>query len=142
MKNFMDELANNIGNDIILGDPPREISYPKLGSIKVQVTTMQDEIEVSSKPGAPKFDPGEALADQFSTPRQCGGGKTCSGASLKAVQYTNNLISSDRSKQSDDVEIIDSQVCNNVQSKGNVKVISKSLCILFYHICVLVLPLS
>ena len=110
MKNFFDELADNIGADIVLGDPPREVSDPRLGTIKVQVTTLQDEIEVSSNPGAPKFNPGNALAGQFSAPRECGGGKTCSGVSLKVVAYKENLLSTDESKQDKDVEIDDSQV--------------------------------
>ena len=110
MKNFFDELADNIGSDISLGDPPVEVSDPRLGTVKVQVTLLKDEINVSSKPGAPKFNPGDALAALFSTPRQCGDGKTCSGVSLKAVQYTNNLITANSSQQSTDVEIDDSQV--------------------------------
>ena len=110
MKNFFDEVADNIGGGIILGDPPREVSDPRLGTVKVEVTLLKDVIDVSSGPGAPKFTPGDALAAQFSSPRQCGDGTTCSGVSLRAVQYTNNLIAADTSQQSTDFEIDDSQV--------------------------------
>jgi len=107
---IFDELGDNLGAELVLGDPPREVSDDRLGRVTVKVSTLQNEMAVSSKPGAPTFDPGEALAAQFSTPRQCGDGRTCSGVLLKLVQFEDNLISEDPNNRDDNVEIYNSQV--------------------------------
>ena len=107
-----DELADNLGSKLVLGDDPREVYDERLGVVRVQVSTLQAEMPISSKPGAPKFIPGESLTAQFSALRQCGGGKTCSGCLLKLLQYKDNLITPDASKQASagDVAIDSSQV--------------------------------
>ena len=113
---MFDELADNMGSKLVLGDAPREVYDDRLGVVRVQVSTLQTEMPISSRPGAPKFDPGETLAAQFSAPRQCGGGKTCSGCLLKLLQYKDNLITPDASKQASagDVAIDNTQVWDKV----------------------------
>lgn len=106
----MDELADNMGADLKCGDPPREAFDGRLGSVKVQVSKLESEIVSSSMPWAPKFDPGPALSEQYSTPRQCGGGRICCGVFLKLIQYKEGVIVADESKQGDDIEVVDSQV--------------------------------
>ena len=111
MGNVFDELGDNLAAKLVLGDPPREVSDDRLGvAINVRVSNLKEEVAISSKAGAPKFNPGVALTQQFGTPRQCGGGKPCSGVILKLVQYKKDLIKEDPSKQNRDVEIYSSQV--------------------------------
>lgn len=110
MKEAFDALADNIGAELKCEDPPREVSDDRLGSVKVQVSTLKSEIVSSNKSTAPKFDPGSALSEKYSAPRECGGGKICCGVFLKLVQYKENLIVEDKSKQSDDVQVVSSQV--------------------------------
>lgn len=109
MEAAFDSLADNLVNDLLLNDE-REVFNENLGSVKVQVTTLKSEVKASSKPGAPKFDPGDGLADLFSGPRKCGKGKTCQGVVLQLVQYKKNLIAVDEDKQDKDVEVDSSQV--------------------------------
>lgn len=110
MKEALDELAENMGADLKCGDPPREVSDDRLGSVKVQVSTLADEIVSSSLSGAPKFDPGPALSGQYSAPRQCGGGKICCGVFLKLIQYKEEVIVGDERKQNNDIKVVSSQV--------------------------------
>ena len=110
MVNVFGELGDNLAAELVLGDPPREVSDDRLGVVNVRVSNLKQEVAISSKDGAPKFDPGVALSQQFGTPRQCGGGKPCSGVILKLVQYKKNLIKEDPNKQNQDVEIYSSQV--------------------------------
>ena len=95
--------------DLALGDQSREVSDERVGVVSVQVTSLQDELPISSKPGAPTLDAGESLKE-FSAPRRCGDGKTCSGVLVKLVHYKHNLITPDASKQDSQVEIISSLV--------------------------------
>ena len=99
-----------MGADLRCGDPPREVSDAQLGSVKVQVSTLEDEIVSSRLPGSPKFDPGPALSGQYNAPRQCGGGKICCGVFLKLIQYKEEVIVADQSKQSNDIQVVSSQV--------------------------------
>ena len=105
----LDELGNNLAVDLALGDQPREVSDERVGVVSVQVTSLKAELPISSKPGAPTLDPGESLKE-FSAPRRCGDGKTCSGVLVKLVHYKHNLITPDASKQDSQVEIISSLV--------------------------------
>lgn len=105
----LDELGDNLAVDLVLGDQPREVSDERVGVVSVQVTSLQDELPISSKPGAPTLDPGESLKG-FSAPRRCGDGKSCSGVLVKLVHYKHNLITPDASKQDSQVEIISSLV--------------------------------
>ena len=105
----LDELGDNLAVDLVLGDQPREVSDERVGVVSVQVTSLQAELPISSKPGAPTLDPGESLKE-FSAPRRCGDGKTCSGVLVKLVHYKHNLITPDASKQDSQVEIISSLV--------------------------------
>ena len=109
----MDKFADNIGAELKCGDPPREASDDRLGSVKVQVSTLEEEIASSSKSGAPRFDPGPELSEQYSAPRECGGGKICCGVFLKLIRYKENLIVADERKQNNDFQVMSSQVCNN-----------------------------
>ena len=106
-----DELLENLAVDLVVGDPAREVSDDRLGVMNVRVSDLKTELPISSKPGAPKFDPGEALARTFGTTRMCGGGKTCSGVILKLVQYYKNLLTEDPKNKNNDSEIVASQVC-------------------------------
>ncbi|XP_078368615.1 uncharacterized protein LOC144652478 isoform X3 [Oculina patagonica] len=106
----LDKLADNMGADLKCGDPAREAYDQRLGSVKVQVSKLESEITSSSMPWAPKFDPGPTLSGQYSAPRQCGGGKICCGVFLKLIQYKEKVIVADESKQSDDIEVVSSQV--------------------------------
>lgn len=105
----LDELGDNLAVDLALGDQPREVSDERVGVVSVQVTSLKAELPISSKPGAPTLDPGESLKE-FSAPRRCGDGKTCSGVLVKLVHYKHNLITPDASKQDSQVEIISSLV--------------------------------
>lgn len=106
-----DELLENLAVDLVVGDPPREVADDRLGVMNVRVSDLKAELPISSKPGAPKFDPGEALAREFGTTRTCGGGKTCSRVILKLVQYNKNLLREDPKNKNNDSEIFASQVC-------------------------------
>ena len=110
VRDVFNELADNIGADLKCGDPPREVSDVRLGSVKVQVSTLEDEIVSSSLSGSPKFDPGPALSRQYSAPRQCGGGKICCGVFLKLIQYKEEVIVTDKRRQSNDIQVLSSQV--------------------------------
>lgn len=99
-----------MGADLKCGDPPREVSDDRLGSVKVQVSTLEDEIVSSSLFGSPKFDPGPALPEQYNTLRQCGGGKICCGVFLKLIQYKEKVIVVDKNKQNNDIQVVTSQV--------------------------------
>lgn len=110
MKEVFSELADNMGADLKCGDPPREVSDARLGSVKVQVSTLEDEIVSSSLSGSPKFDPGPALSGQYNAPRQCGGGKICCGVFLKLIQFKEEVIVADQGKQSSDIQVVSSQV--------------------------------
>lgn len=110
MKEAFSELADNMGADLKCGDPPREVSDARLGSVKVQVSTLGDEIISSRLPGSPKFDPGPALSGQYNAPRQCAGGKICCGVFLKLIQYKEEVIVADQSKQSNNIQVVNSQV--------------------------------
>ena len=110
MVDVFDELGDNLAAELVLGDPPRVVSDDRLGVVNVRVSNLKQEVAISSETGAPKFDPGAALSQQFGTPRQCGGGKPCSGVILKLVRYKKNLIKEDPNKRNQDVEIYSSQV--------------------------------
>ena len=99
-----------MGADLKCGDAPREVSDDRLGSVKVQVSTLEDEIVSSSLSGSPKFDPGPALSGKYSSPRQCGGGKICCGVFLKLIQFKEEVIVVDESKQNNDIQVVTSQV--------------------------------
>lgn len=124
MIDVFEELADNLGAKLVLGDLPREVSDDRLGVVKVQVSTLQQELTFSSKLGAPKCDPGAALAAQFGAPRKCAGGKMCSGVLVGLKHYKDNLITPDPSKQDSDVVIDNSQVCTGLKK-------STSLCLSF-----------
>lgn len=102
-----------MGADLKCGDPPREVSDARLGSVKVQVSTLEDEIVSSSLSGSPKFDPGPALSGQYSAPRQCGGGRICCGVFLKLIQYKEEVIVADKREQSNNIQVVSSQVSVN-----------------------------
>lgn len=106
----LEKFANNIGTDLQCGDPPREVSDDRLGSVKVQVAGLKEEIVSSSKPGAPRFDPGPQLTKEYSGLRKCGEGKICCGVFLKMVRYKKDLIVADKSKQRDDSQVVSSQI--------------------------------
>lgn len=110
MTDFIDALADNLDEGLLLGDPAREVSDDRLGSIKVAYTTLENPVPTSSKPGAPTFDPGDSLADLYKGPRKCEGGKTCSGVVLELIQYQENLITVEENQQDSNVEVDDSQV--------------------------------
>ena len=110
MKEAFNELADNIGADLKCGDPPREVSDDRLGSVKVQVSTLEAEIVSSSLSGSPKFDPGPALLGQYSAPRQCEGGKICCGVFLKLIQFKEEVIVVDKRKQNNAIQVVSSQV--------------------------------
>lgn len=110
VKEFFDAMADNLDEGLYLGDPPREVSSDGLGSIKVQYTTLESTVAISSKEGASTLDPGSSLTDQFKAPRKCGQGRTCSGVILELIQYDNNLITENENQRNHDVEVDDSQV--------------------------------
>ena len=110
VKEAFNELADNMGTDLKCGDPPREVSDTRLGSVKVQVSSLEDEIVSSSLSGSPKFDPGPALSGEYSAPRQCGGGRICCGVFLKLIQYREEVIVADKRRQSNDIQVVSSQV--------------------------------
>ena len=105
-----DALADNMEEGLFLGDPPREVSNDKVGSMRVQLTNMKDEIVASNKPGAPKFNPGDALAGLFATRKCAGGKKTCTGAIVKFVTLNKKLVVADETKQNKYVDVQDSKV--------------------------------
>ncbi|PFX24468.1 hypothetical protein AWC38_SpisGene10933 [Stylophora pistillata] len=108
--NALEKFADNIGTELKCGDPPREVSDDRLGSVKVQVAELKEEIVSSSRPGAPRFDPGPQLSKEYSGTRECGGGKLCCGVFLKMIRYEKNLIVADESKQTDDSQVVSSQI--------------------------------
>lgn len=110
VKEFFDAMADNLDEGLYLGDPPREVSSDGLGSIKVQYTTLESTVAISSKEGTSTLDPGSSLTDQFKGPRKCGQGRTCSGVILELIQYDNNLITENENQRNHDVEVDDSQV--------------------------------
>lgn len=109
MVDFLDTMADNLDEGLLPGDE-REVSDERLGTVKVQYTTLSSEVVTSKEPGAATFDPGEALAGQFSKTRKCGQGKTCRGVVLKLIQYKKDLISVDENKQDSGVEVDGSKV--------------------------------
>ena len=110
MVDAIDKLGKNLGAELLLGDPPREVVDDRLGTVNVRVSKLNAEVPISTKPGAPRFDPGPALGAKFSTPRPCGRGKTCTGAILKAVQFARNLLKEEPNNENDSFEIYNSQV--------------------------------
>lgn len=110
VKEAFNQLADNMGTGLKCGDPPREVSDARLGSVKVQVSTLEDEIVSSSLSGSPTFDPGPSLSGQYSAPRQCGGGRICCGVFLKLIQYKEEVIVADKRKQRNDIQVVSSQV--------------------------------
>ena len=111
MVTVVDKLGENLVAELILGDPPREVVNDKLGTLNVRVSKLNEtELPISSKPGAPKFDPGTALRDTYGIPRQCGAGKTCIGLIVKLLQFARNLLKEDSKNKKDTAEVYDDQV--------------------------------
>ncbi|KAK2568306.1 Polycystin-1 [Acropora cervicornis] len=111
MVTVVDKLGGNLVAELILGDPPREVVNDKLGTLNVRVSKLNEtELPISSKPGAPKFDPGTALRDTYGIPRQCGAGKTCIGLIVKLLQFARNLLKEDSKNKKDTAEVYDDQV--------------------------------
>ena len=107
------ELGENLVAELILGDLPREVANDKLGTLNVRVSKLNATelpIAISSKPGAPKFDPGTALRNTYGIPRQCGAGKTCIGLILKLLQFAKNLLKEDTKNKKDTAEVYEDQV--------------------------------
>ncbi|KAJ7370595.1 hypothetical protein OS493_031331 [Desmophyllum pertusum] len=105
-----DALADNMEEGLFPRGSPREVSNDKVGSMRVQLTNMKDEIVASNKPGAPKFNPGDALAGLFATRKCAGGKKTCTGAIVKFVTLNKKLLVADETKQNKYVDVQDSKV--------------------------------
>lgn len=107
----VDKFGENLVAELILGDPPREFVSDKLGTLNVRVSKLNEtELPISSKPRAPKFDPGTALRDTYGIPRQCGAGKTCIGLIVKLLQFARNLLKEDTKNKKDTAEVYDDQV--------------------------------
>lgn len=111
MVTVVDKLGENLVAELILGDPPREVVNDKLGTLNVRVSKLNEtELPISSKTGAPKFDPGTALRNTYGIPRQCGAGKTCIGLIVKLLQFARNLLKEDTKNKKDAAEVYDDQV--------------------------------
>ncbi|XP_068706586.1 uncharacterized protein [Montipora foliosa] len=110
MVDAIDKLGENLGAELLLGDPPREVVDDRLGTVNVRVSKLNAKVPISTNPGAPRFDPERALKAKFGTPRLCGRGKTCTGAILKAVQFARNLLKEEPNNENDASEIYESQV--------------------------------